>query len=250
MNSRTLQKLGVMMAAFAIAAGVALAGQVTFPSTFPFTAGTPIRAAEVNAALTAVKTAVDDNHARVSTLETNVAALTTRGLTLPSTASLAASSPSAIGLSITAATGKTAVKGLGGNYGLVGDTLDATGAGILAANSAGNGGAALELSGGLKVSGSGRPAFTHVATASNSFENFTCLNNPLTNNRPTAIVMVTQNFNPGGGAAGVYNNNPIGVYYGNNPGNPLSSNKWCVFNQRTTESIPVNAAFNILVINQ
>ena len=48
-----------------------IAGPVTIPNTF--TAGTPARAAEVNANFTAVATAVNDNDARVKTLETSAA---------------------------------------------------------------------------------------------------------------------------------------------------------------------------------
>ena len=38
-----------------------------------FTSGSPAKAAEVNGNFAAVKTAVDDNHARISTLETKLA---------------------------------------------------------------------------------------------------------------------------------------------------------------------------------
>lgn len=78
MNKKTLRNLGVMIAAFCVAGGVAIASNVTFPSTFPFMANTPIRAAEVNSAFTAVKTAVDDNNTRLSAAETSLTALTAR----------------------------------------------------------------------------------------------------------------------------------------------------------------------------
>jgi hypothetical protein len=78
MNKNTVKQLGVMLLAFCVATGIALASQVTFPSTFPFVANTPIRAAEVNSTFIAVKTAVDDNHARLSTAEASLTALTAR----------------------------------------------------------------------------------------------------------------------------------------------------------------------------
>jgi len=48
-----------------------IAGQVT--GLTQFTSGSPAKAAEVNGNFAAVKTAVDDNHARISTLETKLA---------------------------------------------------------------------------------------------------------------------------------------------------------------------------------
>ncbi|MEW5738200.1 MAG: hypothetical protein AB1938_04705 [Myxococcota bacterium] len=51
----------------AVVAAVALASNVTLPNTF--SSGSPARAAEVNANFTAVKMAVDDNHARIQALE-------------------------------------------------------------------------------------------------------------------------------------------------------------------------------------
>lgn len=80
--NKTLRNLGIMLVAFCVAAGVTLAGQVTFPSTFPFMQNTPIRAAEVNSAFTAVKGAVDDNHTRLVAAEAALAALTARVATL------------------------------------------------------------------------------------------------------------------------------------------------------------------------
>lgn len=78
MNKTSIRNIGIMLTAFAVAAGVALAGQVNFPSTYPFLQNTPIRAAEVTATFNAVKTAVDDNHARLTTAEGSLTALTAR----------------------------------------------------------------------------------------------------------------------------------------------------------------------------
>ncbi len=78
MISAKFRLVAVLLVAFGIPAGVVLAGPVTFAGTFPFVAGSPIRAAEVNAAFTAVKSAVDDNSARIATGQTDLSALTSR----------------------------------------------------------------------------------------------------------------------------------------------------------------------------
>ncbi len=167
----------------------------------------------------------------------------------PLAGTISASDAGSIGLSISSSDpAKTAIKGLGGNYGVVGDTLSPSGVGVLAANSGGAGGSALEISGGIKVSGSNKAAFIHVATTANkpaSIQNVTCIDNVLTNAKPNAIVIITQNF----GSSSVYNNSPVGVFY--NIGS-MFSNQWCIFNQvgSTTPVMPVNATFNVLVFNQ
>ncbi len=56
----------------------------------------------------------------------------------------------------------------------------------------------------------GADAFVHTATAANIAGHYTYIDHPLTNENPNAIVLVTQNWNPGGGS-GTYNDHPIGV---------------------------------------
>lgn len=243
MNERTFRSIGIMLAAFAIAAGVALAGQVSFPGTFPFAAGTPIRAAEVNAAFTAVKTAVDDNHTRLTTLETRVSALGDGGLTLPFSATFAGAGPGQVALAVTSAAGTTAIRGAGGGRGLAGEATAGPGVGVFASNGAADGGSALEIAGGITVSGAQRPVFKHTATAMNSMENYTCLDSPFTNGRPSAIVFVTQHFDQ----RNVYNDNPVGVFYRAGPAQ--LGDRWCIFNQNPSAFMPVNASFNVLVFN-
>ncbi|HEX9781713.1 MAG TPA: tail fiber domain-containing protein [Opitutaceae bacterium] len=84
MNRSVLK--AIISAAILATAQVSLAGEVTGLTSF--SAGTPARASEVNGNFTAVKTAVDDNHARIVTLETNAASPSISGnITLvPSTA--------------------------------------------------------------------------------------------------------------------------------------------------------------------
>ncbi len=79
--------------------------------------------------------------------------------------------------------------------------------------------------------------YVHRATAENVSDNSTYLDNPLINNNPNAVVSVTQNWNPGGGA-GTYNDHPVGVWYDSN------IKRWAVFNQDRA-AMPEGAAFNI-----
>jgi hypothetical protein len=85
----------------------------------------------------------------------------------------------------------------------------------------------------------GTGVFVHTATAGNSGGDWTSIDNPLTNGNPNAIVFVTPNWNPGGTIGGTYDNHNIGVYYG--------GGKWRIFNQDWA-AVPVNAAFNVLVL--
>ncbi len=83
-------------------------------------------------------------------------------------------------------------------------------------------------------------AFVHKATSGNTVLNYTLIDHPLTNRKPNAMLLVTQNWNPGG-VGNTYNNHPIGVWYSR------SAQKWSIFNQ-DRQGMPVNAAFNVLVI--
>jgi hypothetical protein len=77
-NSKNLQVAAVSLLLLAVPAGGARATPVTYPATSPFVAGTSIKAAEVNANFTAVKTAVDDNATRLTAAETGLTAAGTR----------------------------------------------------------------------------------------------------------------------------------------------------------------------------
>src|SRR5262245_15578850 len=67
--------IGSFLAGLSLALGAGvIAGTVTLPHTF--TANTQAKASEVNANFTAVKTAVDANHARLTTVEATVTRLT------------------------------------------------------------------------------------------------------------------------------------------------------------------------------
>lgn len=86
-------------------------------------------------------------------------------------------------------------------------------------------------------------AFVHQATRENVYGPATRINHPRSNRNPNALLIVTQNFNPGGGS-GVYNTFPIAVYYEPNDG------YWYVYNRtdgRRNDNMPIGASFNVLV---
>lgn len=87
------------------------------------------------------------------------------------------------------------------------------------------------------IPSAGSHVFVHTATAGNISGNWTMIDHPLLNNNPNALVLVTQNFNPGG-VGGTYNNKHIGVWY--------TGTKWAIFNQDLA-AMPVNASFNVVV---
>ena len=90
--------------------------------------------------------------------------------------------------------------------------------------------------------------FVHVATMDNTKSNYTIIDNPLTNNSPNAILMVTQNWSPSASKGGVYNAQPIGVWY-TSEGN-THEGRWSIFNQNPHVRMPEGAAFNVQVLNQ
>jgi len=81
--------------------------------------------------------------------------------------------------------------------------------------------------------------FVHTTTAGNRVNDYTMIDNALTNGHPNAIVFATQNYNPGG-AGGMDDNHNIGMWY--------TGSQWAIFNQDSV-TMPVNAAFNVLVPN-
>jgi len=84
-------------------------------------------------------------------------------------------------------------------------------------------------------------AFVHTATAGNTVTNHTFIDNPLSNGNPNAIILVTPNWNPGGGA-GVYDDHPIGVFY------EWIRRRWAIFNEDgVLAAMPLGAAFNVMI---
>jgi hypothetical protein len=84
--------------------------------------------------------------------------------------------------------------------------------------------------------------FIHHATPENTSANSTYLDAPPTDGNPNAVLMVTHNWNPGGGS-GKYNDHPIGVWYYPDRG------KWAIFNQDRA-AMPVGADFNVAVLKE
>jgi hypothetical protein len=82
-------------------------------------------------------------------------------------------------------------------------------------------------------------AFVYQATAENTVEDGTYLNDPLTNANPDAVLSVTQNWNPGG-FGGTYNDHPVGLRY------DADVKQWVIFNEDGKE-MPEGAAFNVTI---
>ncbi len=80
----------------------------------------------------------------------------------------------------------------------------------------------------------------HTAAKSNTSGDHTFLNASLTNDRPHAVLEVTQAVNPDGAAKAVFNPHPIGVRY------YPARGQWAVINENGAK-MPLGASFNILV---
>jgi hypothetical protein len=122
--------------------------------------------------------------------------------------------------------------------GMIGATFSPTAPGVLAGSA--TGGVALELAGGaVKVSGTVRPAFVHVASAGNTFANSTTLDHPLLNDDPNAMVFITHDY----GVAGAYTywTHPTGIYY--------TGTRWAIYAEDLA-SMPLGLRFNVLVIKR
>jgi hypothetical protein len=79
--------------------------------------------------------------------------------------------------------------------------------------------------------------YSEIAEESDTFFNSTRINAPSATGNSSAVIQVTQNFNPGG-EGGTYNNKPIGVWY--------DGNFWYVFNQDGS-NMPLGAGFNVAI---
>jgi hypothetical protein len=99
---------------------------------------------------------------------------------------------------------------------------------------------ALELSnGGIKVSGTNKMAFKHLTTAANISGNQTNL--AYANQDATDILIVTRIFNTGSGTGGTYLNKNYAVWW--------KGTNWTIYLEDLS-TMPVNVAFNVMVIKQ
>ena len=85
----------------------------------------------------------------------------------------------------------------------------------------------------------GSENIVHRVAPANTVANSTYIDHPLANGNPDAVLMVTANWNPGGGA-GTYNDHLVGVEYDAN------REKWTVSNLDLAP-MPLRAAFNVAV---
>jgi hypothetical protein len=84
----------------------------------------------------------------------------------------------------------------------------------------------------------GHFALSQTATAANTQDDYTMIDDPHTNGISNVRLFVTQDLNPGGSGGGIYNNHPIGVFY--------VQGKWAIFNEDMAP-MPIGAAFNVMV---
>ena len=81
--------------------------------------------------------------------------------------------------------------------------------------------------------------FVHTATTDNIASGYmTRIDHPELNNNPDAKIVVSHNYNPGGGS-GVYNNNIDSVWY--------SGGSWYIYNEDTTINMEEGASFNVYI---
>ncbi|HVE92427.1 MAG TPA: hypothetical protein VNE62_09050 [Actinomycetota bacterium] len=85
----------------------------------------------------------------------------------------------------------------------------------------------------------GASTFVHQAAAANIDGGTTFLDHESVNGNANAVLIVTQNWNPGGSTNGVYNNSAIGVYI-------RPDGKWAILNEDLTV-MPEGASFNVQV---
>jgi hypothetical protein len=82
--------------------------------------------------------------------------------------------------------------------------------------------------------------FTVHATGGSRSGDHVFISSPVTNDKPHAVLQVTQVLNPGGASGGVYNPRLVGVRY------YKPQRKWAIVNENGAR-IPRGAAFNVLI---
>ena len=87
--------------------------------------------------------------------------------------------------------------------------------------------------------GTGEDAFVHRTSPANTDGEITYVDHPSTNAAPDAVLLVTPNWNPGGGM-GAYNDHPVAVWY------DAAEEKWSIRNEDLAP-LPNGAAFDVSV---
>ncbi len=99
---------------------------------------------------------------------------------------------------------------------------------------------AISIDGSVRAAGTNKFAFIHTKTSTNAYgSNGTTIDNPLINNDPNVIIVVTHNLSATSGST--YLNTPVGVYYDGAAG------RWIIFTENTT-AITNGIAFNVIAI--
>jgi len=78
-------------------------------------------------------------------------------------------------------------------------------------------------------------AFMHKATTGNIDKNWTVIDHPKCNNKPNAVILVTQNWK------GTYNPKALGVWY--------TGSRWAIYNQDKS-AMPSGTNFNVMVLEE
>lgn len=251
-NLSTLLTVGMLT----LSSGLLSSTYAQFVIPNSFSAGTPIKAADMNVNFQAIQSAVNT-------------------LTLRTLFGATFNDVGPVGWSVTNTSSANVIYGVVGNvtlggkysagikgadttpgllsYGVEGNSKNGTGVygssdtggGVVGFSSSGPavkaisgaaGGTALELDGAIKVSGTVRPAFVHTATSSASY--ITCIDHPLTNDDPNAIVTFVHSW------TSLYYTKPFAIYYS------TSGNKWCIFSEDISQNILSGTKFNVIVFKQ
>jgi microsomal dipeptidase-like Zn-dependent dipeptidase len=81
--------------------------------------------------------------------------------------------------------------------------------------------------------------FVHVTSAANTKGGISYIDNSFLNNNPSAVIQLTQNWNPGG-QGGVYNNSEVAIQY------DKTVSKWYIYNSNKTQLLS-GTSFNVLI---
>jgi len=230
----------VVSVALLAAAQPSPAGEVTGLTSF--TAGTPAVASQVNGNFTAVKTAVDNNHARITTLETSAASPNITGnITLvPSTATAGNIMKGTTPFLHDYGTSNTFLGANAGNFTMTGYSNTASGAGALYSNTTGYNNAASGVTA-LYYNTTG-----HANTANGAF----ALESNTTGHSNTASGLSALFSN----TAGFYNTaSGLFALFSNTSGNSNTANGLAALRNNTTgngnTAIGYQAGFNLTTGN-